>query len=420
MNNFNVGEFYEKARSGETLDKKTVVDFLREFDGVILWGAGNLGNAVGRYLLNENVTIVEYWDKNYANMGECNGIKVNEPFNKPYVNENILLIPCIVNGSLGDEWASAMLRAHGYNNILKGMEIFEGLICPLSDSTDFDIEICTRQKACSLCNCQRYVNILSKKMEKKDDPIILQLVTFIISNKCTLKCKYCGQFITHYPVEERKNYDLDNILRDIKNFMDAVDFVGMVSIIGGEPFLHENLDKIVLELLKYKNLGVVNITTNGVCQITQDLLQKIKNPRVKISFSIYKSYLSDAQKKLIDKSVQIVRESGINYSLSEPVWSIPGKVEKIIIRDKGSAIFRKANCKNKIMAVSVRDGKFIPCSTIEVGTGLSILSDEDCVDVNDAQGLKERLRDSLERECYTACQYCKDGGSETIIAGEQI
>ena len=419
MNTFNRDEFYEKAHSGEILDKEPVLNFIKGFDGIIVWGAGNLGSAVGKYLLKENVNIVEYWDKNSKNIGECLGIKVNEPFHKSYASQNILVIPCIVNGSLGDEWTSARLNDNGYTNILKGMEVYEGLICPLSDATEFDIETCTRQKACSLCNCKRYVNILSKNFEKKEDTITLQLVTFIISNKCSLKCKHCGQFITHYPAEERKNYTLSNILRDIDNFMQAVDFVGMISIIGGEPFLHADLDKVVLELLKYQNLGVINITTNGVCNIETSLLEKIKNPRVKISFSIYKTYLSDSQKALIDKNINKVKESGINYSLSEPVWTIPAPIENSPIRDKGAASLRKTTCKNRIMAASVRDGAFIPCSTIEVGTGLRIFSDEDCVDVTNPENLHKRLRAALERESYMACLLCRDAGTETIIAGEQ-
>ena len=105
--------------------------------------------------------------------------------------------------------------------------------------------------------------------------------------------------------------------------MGAVDFVGMISLIGGEPFVHKDLAEIVQYCLTKNNFGVVNITTNGICKMTKEMLQTIKNDRVKISFSCYDKFLNEKQKNLLKDNIALVEQSGISYSISNPLWNKP-------------------------------------------------------------------------------------------------
>lgn len=414
-----VREFYNAAQSGRVVQDNGIISWIKGFEKIILWGAGNLGSAVSSILHSKGVHIHEFWDKRYQELSLCNGIPVRKPFHGAVESDGTLIIPCIVNGSLGDEWTISEVQRKGYKYILSGMEVFEGLACPLSIESPFDIEVCTRQKACSLCNCKRYVSILEHKNNITEKSLSFQLITFIISTVCTLKCKYCGQRMTEYAAQDRVIFPLSRILSDIDNFLSAVDFVGMISIIGGEPFVHKNIDEIVQHCLKYDNFGVVNITTNGVVGINKETLCKIRNPRVKISFSLYDDFLDEHQKKKLQSNIDLVKECGMNFSLSKPLWTLPGNIERQN-RTFEQNRQRALKCQSRKMAASIRNGLFLPCTIIENATGLHLIDvSKDCVDITSAVGLRERLLHNLNSIPYEACSYCPDGNNLQIPAGEQ-
>ena len=48
---FNVEAYYTEAHSGEVIDNSEILEYIRSFKNVVLWGGSYLGNAVGKYLL---------------------------------------------------------------------------------------------------------------------------------------------------------------------------------------------------------------------------------------------------------------------------------------------------------------------------------------------------------------------------------
>lgn len=413
-----LAEFYREAHEGKTIDGAKVLDYLKGFPNILIWGAGNLGKAVGQKLLLEKIKIAAYWDIKYLEISFCNGIPVLEPFQGGFDPERTLVIPCITNGSLGNHWTERELERNGWHFYLSGMAFYEGVICPLNEKY-FNIRECTGTQACSLCNCERYANLLNKKLNTPK-ALMFQLITFIISTRCTLNCRYCGQRLSQYKTEDIIDFAVADIKRDIDYFLGAVDFVGMISIIGGEPFLHPNLLEIVEHCLTKDNFGVVNITTNGVIKLTKELLQGLKNDRVKISFSIYDSYLSEKQKDLLAYNIEMVRQSGVSYSISYPLWIKPQEL-KDYKYDKEKMVEKKKNCDNIKMCAAVRNGFFYPCTTAENIESLHKFSAGNAlVDVKEKENLRERLMGCLQQEYFEACRYCGSGEAEEIRAGEQV
>ena len=68
-------------------------------------------------------------------------------------------------------------------------------------------------------------------------------ITLIINQRCSLKCKCCTSYMNEYPLEERKDIPLDRIYDDIDKFFDAMDSIGTVTVMGGEPFMHPDISK---------------------------------------------------------------------------------------------------------------------------------------------------------------------------------
>lgn len=414
---FSLERFYQDAHSGKAFEAETIFSYIRQFKFVVLWGAGNLGTEVGERLLAAGVSIAAYWDMNYEKISICNGIRVMKPLTGDFDHNTTLVISCIVNGSLGSHWTERELEKAGYHCYLSGMAFYEGVICPLSKDF-FDIRECTNRKACSLCNCERYTSLLSQKLSTSSS-LTFQLMTFIISTRCSLNCKYCGQRLSEYPPEDKVDFTFENIKRDIDHFMSAVDFVGMISIIGGEPFLHPDLVAIVKHCLTKDNFGVVNITTNGIVKLTEELLCELKDRRVKISFSIYDTYLTEKQKELLEKNIEMVRCSGISFSLSHPLWVKPGELKDYAYQ-KEYMKEKKKNCDSIKMCAAVRNGVFYPCSTAENIESLhKFQAGNSAVNVKEKKELCKRLKNCLAQEYFEACRYCSSEAAQEITAGEQ-
>jgi MoaA/NifB/PqqE/SkfB family radical SAM enzyme len=234
-----------------------------------------------------------------------------------------------------------------------------------------------------------------------------------------LKCRYCGQRLTEFDKNDVKDFELADIKRDIDNFMDAADYVGMISIIGGEPFIHPQLAEIVRHCLTKENFGVVNITTNGIVSLTEELLRELKDDRVKIYFSVYDTYLTDKQKKLLEKNIELVKKSGISYALGHPVWVKPNELKDYGYEDSVMAD-KKQNCWRIRTCAVVRDGVFYPCTIADNIESLRKFSAGNAVvDVKEKDKLRERLQTCLEQDYFEACRYCCEK-EEEIPAGEQI
>lgn len=412
--------FEEEIFDLEKLSKEDFKIHLKQYKSVVLWGAGNLGTAIGKEMLELGIKIDNYWDQKADQLKIVNGIEVLEPFIGNFEKDNTLVVICIVNGSNGDKWSQQQLLERNFRHYILGMQLYENLVCPLDEENSvIDHRLCLNNAICSLCNCKKFTRMIERKENHQYDEIVMQALTFVISTNCSLECTYCGQRLNEYSKDRKINFQLENIKRDIDNALECIDAVGMISIIGGEPFLHPDLDKIIQHLLTKKNFGAINITTNGVCKITEGLLESINNKRIKISFSDYTDFLSEGQKELFKLNLKCVKKSGISYSVGKPLWYIPAEVAFQNYSEE-HLVEMKKNCENRRLCSSIIDGKYISCSIAEVINGLSIQDIEaETVDIKDRENLKERLKSFLDQPNYNVCNYCSQKESRQIPAGQQ-
>ena len=90
-----------------------------------------------------------------------------------------------------------------------------------------------------------------------------ELATFIRLSGCNLRCNYCD---TQYALETNSGKDMtvEEILEEVEKYN-----VKNITLTGGEPLIHKDVDKLINKLLenKYK----VNIETNGAVDIEKYL-----------------------------------------------------------------------------------------------------------------------------------------------------
>ena len=130
---FDINQYYKHAHSGECVENTALLNYIKSFPQIVLWGGSFLGDAVGKYLLENGVNILNYWDLRADSIQSVNGIQCVQPFTTDQKNETLVIF-CIGNnvirGLLLEE-----LSEKGYKNVIRGDYLYMGAICPF-DKTD--------------------------------------------------------------------------------------------------------------------------------------------------------------------------------------------------------------------------------------------------------------------------------------------
>lgn len=107
-----------------------------------------------------------------------------------------------------------------------------------------------------------------------------------LTDNCNLKCSYC------YASSSIGNNDFIKFesIVDALSFVNRFNkykkssFLSKVSFVGGEPFLHPDLTKI-LEVTYHKGF-IPSITTNGTINISDNIISILKNTKTEVNISI--------------------------------------------------------------------------------------------------------------------------------------
>lgn len=398
---------------------------LSQFRKIILRGAGYFGSEVGRQLLAHGITVdtLLYWDMRAAELGSIHGIPVALPFSELLNQNDVLVIHCIPNGSLSGSTILNELRQRGFTQIIDGMALFEAGFCRQNPEAKYDPGICLSTTVCNWDACERLLHFVQRDCvtppAKAPPPLVFQVIAFLLNAKCSLSCTHCGQYINSYALQGKDEHvPFEQIKQDIDRFFAAVDSVAFVSVIGGEAFLHPDFERIMTHLLSKPNYGVVGVTTNGICKITESQLQLLKNNRTRVIFSDYRKALNDKQRALFAKNVAKVAEAGVSYSVGEPVWITP---PTLALQDysESQMVSMKSQCNSFRTCQTVKNGKLFPCGVTPMVYELGVGDYPTEYLELDAPNLRQQIQALHAQTYYPSCQHCGGGGEHLVCAGEQ-
>lgn len=417
---FDLQKYYEQAHSGDKVDNTEIVAYIKSFEHVILWGGSYLGEAVGKYLLEQKVIISNYWDMRAEELKEVNGIKVVKPFTT--VKENSVVIFCIANNVIRGGLLQN-LKNNGYHNVLRGDYLFMGAICPFDKSTGIESKVCQGTMCCRAMFCQRLSNIVKSK-SSGEQPLHTFSITLIVNQRCSLKCKCCTSYMNEYPIEKRIDIPVERIECDIDKFFAAMDSVGTVTVMGGEPFMHPEISRIIRKLLTKQNFGLISVATSGTYPIKEEQLIGLEDKRVNVSFSNYEQSITKVQKEVMEKNINLVKSKGISYTVGVvmPEWSIPSTLYDLNDSEE-VMIEKKTNCIQPPRCMQIKNGKLHPCDfgTSVYSLGIANYS-TDYVDIENTESadeLKTKIRNYIEQPYYRVCGHCKGMQGLTSKAAEQ-
>lgn len=230
--------------------------------------------------------------------------------------------------------------------------------------------------------------------------------------------------MNEYPLAERKDIPLERICDDIDRFFDAMDSLGTVTVMGGEPFMHPDLSKIIKKLLTKKNFGIVSIATSGTYPIKPEQLEGLEDKRVNVSFSNYEHAITENQKAMMYKNIEMVKAAGISCTVGVtiPEWSVPSTLYDLGDTEE-QMIKKKTDCIQPPRCMQIKNGKLHPCDFATALYSLNLGRYEmDYVDLEGSasvEDLREKIRVFIDQPYYRTCGHCTGMQSLTSKAAEQ-
>ena len=73
---------------------------------------------------------------------------------------------------------------------------------------------------------------------------VIDFLVVVTGQKCTLKCKNCGNFSPYHSPKD-DFYKADKIIKDIKKITKKINLINRLQLQGGDFFLHKDAKKIL-------------------------------------------------------------------------------------------------------------------------------------------------------------------------------
>lgn len=239
-----------------------------------------------------------------------------------------------------------------------------------------------------------------------------------ITTKCSLMCKSCANLIPCY--KKRNDYDTDILIKSIRKFLECINNIVYIRLLGGEPFLSKNLHIIIKELLKSDKIQRIEIVTNGtVIPTDKKVINILKNNKIIVSISEYP--IVD-----YDKLITFLSQNNIKYRIDKMnFWmdyGLPSKRNK----SKKELIKQFSACNN--ICKSLVNGQIHLCPRSSHGTDLGIIknNEDDYLNLLDKslslEEKKNKLNKLFKKNYIVACDYCDFGTNKCkkISVAEQL
>lgn len=239
-----------------------------------------------------------------------------------------------------------------------------------------------------------------------------------ITTKCSLRCKGCSNLIPCY--KNSNSINSYKLLKSIDKFLEIINNIVYIRVLGGEPFLNKDLEKIIKKLLKSDKIQRIEIVTNGtIIPNNKELLSILSNKRINVSISKYPY-------SKIDKLTKVLIDNNISYKIDDiKFWLNYGPLNK---RNKSIKELKRQYRKCNHVCKSMVNGEIHLCPRSSHGKDLKIInvSSDEYLDVLDKtttlKEKKEKLNKLLKRKYITACDYCDFATkkSKKIAVAEQL
>lgn len=255
--------------------------------------------------------------------------------------------------------------------------------------------------------------------------LFLGRLTFNITTFCSLNCKNCT-LLTPYN-KNKKSFDISQLKEDVRLTFAMVDYVSNFLIVGGEPFLHKDLEEFIVFVGdNYRNfIGNLQIITNGTLKVSQSLLRVIKEYNVEVRISDYTKRVNyDEKLKAFCDDLVLNQVDFVSYTHDE--WLDMGFPYGNVNMGNSTEKLREHMLKCNPNCQNVSEGKLYYCAQgwAAEQSGLFQLKDTDYLDLEKIRNCadnKERFRKfyfgELSEGYFSFCKVCRGWDTDIKIPG---
>lgn len=176
-----------------------------------------------------------------------------------------------------------------------------------------------------------------------------------VGQSCSMRCKECCHLI---PYVKPQLYNIDRVISDCKKMLEICN-ISYFSILGGEPFCHKELYKLLLFVEKRKDISDGKIVTNGTIIPDDKTTAALKrlNGKLIVSIDIYPGKEDKCQ-----KFIQHLKANNIKYRVNHYLdwkWKHTGDYTQKELTAKASQ-FIFSSCWVK-SCYTLCNGEFTSC-----------------------------------------------------------
>lgn len=256
--------------------------------------------------------------------------------------------------------------------------------------------------------------LLTNNIESDEKEIIeydkagyLPFLEFNIVDQCNLNCKGCSQYSGL--VKSTKFHDVNSLHMDLLQLKKFIQEIGAIKILGGEPLLHPDLEKIIEKTREVYPKSQISVWTNGLLikKMNRSFWENVRDNNILIRISHYPELIGKE-----NEIIKVLEENNVMYFLSPLVYSFhikttlepQGDVQKIFDACPWSREY------------SLYEGKlgacFLPFTTKYFNSYFGInLPVDGAIDLYDGSLTTEKLKKFLHTP-FERCNYCKIDSKE--------
>ena len=373
----------------------------KEGKKVIIYGAGRYGELAYWMLKELNIKPFCFADEKMAGDKFCD-LKVISPNElKDYLDAIVL----VSSYNYFLEMVSN-LQSIGFESIYDILELLK-LECSEANLSEYLLD--------EKHNWQKYANVVDNADNNK---VIINHCELVVTECCTLKCKDCANLMQYY--QHPENLDERGIKKYFNYFLDSIDMLLELRILGGEPFIIRDLDSIINEFVYSEKIKRITIYTNSTILPSEKVIRALQNKKISVHMSNY-----GAVSKKINELKKVFIENHINYYIHNyDKWLDLGNVNCRNYNGRQMVELYK-NCM-MAKCYSFYRGKLYICPRSAHGEQLGIFSNSNAefVDFTKEENLEDRRKQIVDLitkvKFLTACNYCNGSASESNVIDAAI
>lgn len=248
-------------------------------------------------------------------------------------------------------------------------------------------------------------HIVAREMAKVRPALIIPYVEISISPQCTLHCRDCANFMQFY--HKPQPMDLEQVWSWIAAFIEAIDHIITLRLMGGEPLMQKQLPQLLERILQQPKVQHIQIVSNATLVPKEELLLLMSNNRrCSFYFSNYGPKLAPRYQEI----VQICQEHLVQMEIppADVSWFDMGDCSDRHLNEQQMAkVYQHCpnNCRH------IWNGEFHHCPRSAHGKYLGLITDipeQDYVPLLelDVATRRERISKMYDADYIKACNHC--------------